>query len=431
MNISTSSRYGPLQERFTFELGEGYVVLVGENNSGKSAILQLIFKTLMRLPDFGAERLCLLLADRAYVQNSNETGGQNLSNFNQNLLGQLDGTPLQHASPVPNVDWSTLPRLLLSHTDLYGQVGALNELLIRMGLPKFVLKTSQYVHFEDVSIAYQGSGLRSLLSILAALTDGRISAVLVDEPELSLQPRLQKILRDVLVEAAQSKRILVATHSHLFLHRTNLSANLRVQREGSVVSLSPTTVGDQLYDLTFELLGNTTEDLFFPGNFLVVEGASDQVIAERVRTLLGISPFKLRVVSAAGIANVQSALEAICRMLVPVVLPDSPYAGRVVAMIDEPADPTSHSVRELRRILGDRLFELDETSIEAYIPDGIYARIGRNKDEDLRRIVDLRNDYQALNAFKRTLSQQVAGQLTAEDLDSLPIIAAAVRKAGE
>jgi hypothetical protein len=38
---------------------------------------------------------------------------------------------------------------------------------------------------------------------------------------------------------------------------------------------------EQLYDVTFDLLGSSTEDLFFPHNYLIVEGASDQVIAER------------------------------------------------------------------------------------------------------------------------------------------------------
>lgn len=55
MQISTPNRYGPLQDGFAFELGDGYIVLVGENNSGKSAVLQLAFKTLCRHPEFGVE----------------------------------------------------------------------------------------------------------------------------------------------------------------------------------------------------------------------------------------------------------------------------------------------------------------------------------------------------------------------------------------
>lgn len=79
VRISTANRYGPLQDGFAFELGEGYRVLVGRNNSGKSAILQLVFKTLMRDNTFGPDKICLLLTDRDYVQSTTEPGGSNLS----------------------------------------------------------------------------------------------------------------------------------------------------------------------------------------------------------------------------------------------------------------------------------------------------------------------------------------------------------------
>ena len=44
MNISvTTPSYGPLQTGFAFEIRDGYSVLIGPNDLGKSAILQLIF----------------------------------------------------------------------------------------------------------------------------------------------------------------------------------------------------------------------------------------------------------------------------------------------------------------------------------------------------------------------------------------------------
>ena len=67
VKISTTSRYGPLQEGFGFDLTEGYKVLVGRNNSGKSAILQLAFRALMSDQAHGPERVCLLPTVRDYV----------------------------------------------------------------------------------------------------------------------------------------------------------------------------------------------------------------------------------------------------------------------------------------------------------------------------------------------------------------------------
>ncbi len=38
------SLLGPLQENFQFEVPDGYAVLIGANNSGKSGVLQLSFR---------------------------------------------------------------------------------------------------------------------------------------------------------------------------------------------------------------------------------------------------------------------------------------------------------------------------------------------------------------------------------------------------
>lgn len=427
VNISTTKRYGPLQEGFSFELGEGYKVVVGRNNSGKSAILQLVFKVLMRDGNFGAEKICFLSTLRDHVQPTTETGGLSFASFNNSLLSQLDGTPIHHSGW--NIAWNDLPRFLLNHTDTYGQLGSLNILLERLGLPEFVLRTAQHIHFENVPVGFQGSGLRNLLSILASLTDSQLSVVLIDEPELSLEPDIQRVLKGILVEASRSKRILVATHSHLFLNRADPSSNLLVQSRGGIVSLNPVASEEQLYDLTFQLLGNSTEDLFFPGNFLMVEGSSDQVIVERIRDLLGVPASRLKVMAAGGVGAVPSGVDAVSRILVPVVMRDSPYARKVVALIDRPPEPNPPAVGELRRVLEDRLFILDQPSVEAYIPDEIYTRIGRNKSDDIQQMEALKTAYTQMTAFKKELSQQIASQLSETDLANLPVIVAAVKKA--
>jgi hypothetical protein len=311
------------------------------------------------------------------------------------------------------------------------QLDALNRYLTGFGLPELVLRTSLLLHFEDIPVAYQGSGLRSLLSILAALTDTGLRAILIDEPELSLEPSVQRRLRDLLIEAFQSRQILIATHSHLFLNRSDPSSNLIVQNSGGSVSVSPVLSEERLYDITFELLGNSLEDMFLPGNFLVVEGASDQIIVEKIRMLLNIHAPKIKVLAAAGIENVPPTVGAVLKVLVPVVTKDSPYAKKIVAMIDKPVDTDSRAVTELKQVLKERLFILGEQSIEEYVPDAIYTKIGRNKKDDLENMAKLKGNYLELNKFKKGLSEQIAAGLAEGDLESLPIIADAVRKAGE
>jgi hypothetical protein len=148
---------------------------------------------------------------------------------------------------------------------------------------------------------------------------------------------------------------------------------------------------------------------------------------EKVRDLLNVPASKVKVLSAAGAENVSSSVEAVRKVLKPVVTRDSPYANRVVAMIDRP--PSSSPLDDLRRVLGDRLFVLNEPSIEEYLPQGVYAKAGRNKADDVERMRRLRNDYPQLMAFKKDLSERIAAHLAAEDLESLRIIVSAVQKA--
>src|SRR5206468_3689337 len=116
----------------------------------------------------------------------------------------------------------------------------------------------------------------SMFSIIAALTNDEVGVILIDEPELSLEPRVQKVLREVLVEASEQKIIVVATHSHLFVRRDLPESTQIVERTDDQTRVRTVAEESELYDLVFDLLGASTEDLFFPSNYLIVEGASDQ-----------------------------------------------------------------------------------------------------------------------------------------------------------
>jgi len=100
-------------------------------------------------------------------------------------------------------------------------------------------------------------------------------------------------------------------------------------------------------------------------------------------------------------------------------------------MIDRPPDPPPAAVEELRSTLGDRLITLPERSIEEYIPEPVYIRVGRTKSEVIARLQELRarNTYAELLAFKKVLSQQLADRLLSDDLTGLSHITAAVQRA--
>jgi hypothetical protein len=112
-------------------------------------------------------------------------------------------------------------------------------------------------------------------------------------------------------------------------------------------------------------------------------------------------------------------------------LNDSPYARRVVALIDEPRPAEASHRAELQRVLGDRLFVLDGPSMEACVPASVYTKAGRERPADLAQIaaITASGDYKQLRDFKRDLSVALADRMTVDDLNNMPIVKAAAVKA--
>jgi hypothetical protein len=288
-------------------------------------------------------------------------------------------------------------------------------------LPRMRLRANQSVHFGDVAGFFQGSGLRNAFPILAALTDPELRVILIDEPEISLDPTLQKALKNLLVEHApvdSGKAIVVSNQSHLFTNRERLASNYIVSRDGGTVTAQAAAGDADLFDVTFRLLGNSTEDLFFPGNYLVVEGGSDQTIVERALVLLGASRGAVKVLSAGGIDAVRDTLTAVSLALRPLIVGDSPYAQRVIAMIDAPRDQDMHKVERLRADLGERLVELDHHSLEEEIPEALYVRAELDREELLQKIQ--RADYPTRRETKAEIARTISNHLALTDLDLIP-----------
>ena len=68
IQAASTGRYGALQEGFSIVLGNGYQVLVGTNDSGKSSILQLAFVAATEDANYGLDKTVLLLPERTFGQ---------------------------------------------------------------------------------------------------------------------------------------------------------------------------------------------------------------------------------------------------------------------------------------------------------------------------------------------------------------------------
>lgn len=140
-----------------------------------------------------------------------------------------------------------------------------------------------------------GDGIISLFVIVAALYDSPVGDVIViDEPELSLHPRLQRSLAQLIDEYASQRQIVISTHSPYFVSTPSLQAGgkiIRLREEnGSIVMyhLSVNTCPELARLLSNNLnnphlFGLDAKEVFFEDDPLVLlEGQEDVVLWPKV-----------------------------------------------------------------------------------------------------------------------------------------------------
>jgi predicted ATP-dependent endonuclease of OLD family len=327
----------------------------------------------------------------------------------------------------------------LLHTDAFiPQVNALNEHLVRLGFGTLNLKGQQEAILDNVNVSLQGSGLRCVLPIIAALTSNTVTTLIIDEPELSLEARTQKELKRLLMETA--KLVIIATKSHIFLNRQEPNANYVCKIEDNALMLKNLEDRTELLDLTYSLLGNSLEDLFFPNNFLIVKGSSDQIICEKCAELLKVPKDQVKVLSASGSDYIKATLKSIEDTLRPLIINTSPYAGRVVVLLDDATSKQQKTrASDIKKVIPERCFVLDRDSIEQYLPQYLYEKCRRNKKDDLLEITSAKEEKKfkpetgslRLKKIKREIALSIAEILEKRDLDNIGIIRDAVAKAAD
>ena len=157
--------------------------------------------------------------------------------------------------------------------------------------------------FEDVQHSSEGigDGVWSIFTICAALYDAPDrSTVVIDEPELSIHPALQKRIMRILLEYSKKIQIIVSTHSPYFINWQAIAQGaslIRVVKEGvdsicySIVDDNRKNIESVLRDLNNpHILGLSANEAFFlEDNIILVEGQEDVVIYNKIADKLGIS----------------------------------------------------------------------------------------------------------------------------------------------
>lgn len=146
-----------------------------------------------------------------------------------------------------------------------------------------------------------GDGIWSIFTICAALFDAEPqTTIVIDEPELSVHPSLQKRLMTLFIEYAQTRQIVICTHSPYFINWAaiiNGAQLVRIVKEGTdskcyclsnhCRSLFEGIAKDLNNPHTLGLEAN--EVFFLEDRIILVEGQEDVVIFKKIEKELDLS----------------------------------------------------------------------------------------------------------------------------------------------
>lgn len=392
-------------------------VLSGPNNSGKTLALKLIRRELGPTANFLACNRFYHIDHLTPVAVEQSQHRRRHENFITQLYQQRQNTE-NNDFPLPEVISQMKDRqrdsLFLLCTELLGEV---------FGLKRIDVENTLSQHYVDVgghSLAIASTGTRLLMIIVAACLDDRYNALLLDEPELGLSPRLQGALARYLLDSERRGKyfphltqLFVATHSHLYLDRGEIGNNFAVLRDGTSCVISQVKSMSAFHDLQFSMLGNTLEALFLPAAIVIVEGETDHDYVKRVIKMF-LPDKRVSVVRSNGEGDTKNQLHTINSSLGDSMM--SPYRHRVFLLLD-----SIHTFRKRDAprlgIPDENVVVLDRNGIEYYYPERILGDIFACEAKDVHSLLAI--DGNTVRVYdivktKKALCQEVLDRLTPE-----------------
>jgi predicted ATP-dependent endonuclease of OLD family len=439
MEIIINRQYGKLianpSTKIKFD-NVGYYSVVGLNNSGKSSFLQFICTIKGNVFYLPVERLTFEQSRNAQIVD--------LNRWMPTVRAQMRGGPVSstqflHESGEMGTQLKNLMQAMWDELGdremIRGQVAKDCKSLLESE-PDTQGKIIQLIDQDEESLPFAqfGSGFRALLPIIMAVNLDTYPVILIDEPELSLEPRLQKKIKNYLIRKAQenNKLIIVATHSHIFLNKKIVHIVGPEEDDRGVVTQG--TLKEDLPGLVFNMLGSSPSDILLPDSIIICEGSSDQVFLEKILNLKNID--NVGVHFASGLEKIPLAAEAIKQMLKPVGGYMEIYKPVICALFDRPQSDKRIFIDKVEEHIESdndgRVVVLDNndyTELEFCYPKDLVMRLcGSDFDikkwlEDWKTANNRERNEVSVNAgslgevTKRKFAQKVSDELTKEHLE--------------
>ena len=275
--------------RLTFY--SGLTILIGPNGSGKTRVLKKLKKC--SFDDIDVSQIRYLSSNRIgdLEQYRSKINQYNYENSDYNLGDKATGR-VKHQIEIAKGDFF----VMADRKDVFIKVSERLSVLfnrnmfIRWDSGQLKVFFSKKDSDEEYSVKLEASGLLNLVSILAALYDDEIKVLLIDEPEVSLHPQLQRFVLNEIKKVAgdyseQGKKLIVmSTHSTemIAINKVNDLPNyVFFLDDGSVpkqIEPSDDVLKNKKLKELIIRMSQSYKSAFFSKRPLLVEGISDLIL---------------------------------------------------------------------------------------------------------------------------------------------------------
>jgi len=147
---------------------------------------------------------------------------------------------------------------------------------------------------KDIRVTQASSGEKEIISLLLGLfaLNVKRGIVIIDEPDLHLHPRWQRLLLKLLNDLSRERKIqfFIATHSPQFITTNTIKDTFRVYEENEASRVFiPKNEDIEKSDMKgiFQIVNVlNNEKIFFADKVILVEGVVDRIIYEKVLKIL-------------------------------------------------------------------------------------------------------------------------------------------------
>jgi predicted ATP-dependent endonuclease of OLD family len=412
-----SITFEPTTEKFSAARKEKQItVLSGANNSGKSFVLKHLVALDLHQPYLvGIVRfnnfLSLSSGDLQPV-NTEAHKNQMRDRLNEKLNNEANQFNLEQI--IKNLNDEKRAKLFSICGELIG-----NKFSLEHENPQNELSNS-FVKVDEENLSISSSGTRLLMTLLGISLNESFTSLYIDEPELGLSPKLQAIVSNYFYSEqyrneyfSHLKQIVVATHSHLFLDRQDISNNFVVSKDANAISI--TQIEDMIgfHRLQFNMLGNSFESMFIPSAIVIVEGKTDHKYINRIIEL-HLADKRVSVISAGD----DSQTKRVVNMLKDTFgdLGKSPFRERIFIVLDQVHNQNLKSELERMGVMQDNIVIWSYNGIEYVYPAEILSQVF-NCGEDQVSQLSMNNGKIEINGISKTkneLADAVVSALTKE-----------------